>query len=347
MNARKNPRKSAKSAEIRVPCPCRNNPLLKRGVVIKHLFIVNPAASKLRGKVEAQLASIHSFFAGYPHMRYEIHVSRWERDALCVIRQYAAKAKELLRVHVMGGSGTLSEALDSTVNLPNIQIAAYPLGHENIFLRYFGFDKMHLFSSIRSQVVSGTTLVDAIKCGHRYGLCQGVVGFEALSASERVFISENNSRRQDLAYFITILKKIFADENFGHEYKIELDGKQLDGSYLSVRIANGTYSKKSKINSADLYPSDGFFDIYFTKKVSRLHFLSSLRVFLTGNYKNAPELFSCYRGKKISISSESIMNMNIDDKPFYGSSVEFEILPNAVDFVCPGGIDIKEVRSDG
>jgi len=276
-------------------------------------------------------------------MRYEVHVSRWERDALCVIREHAQNAKELLRVHVMGGSGTLSEAVDSTINLPNIQIAAYPFGHENIFLKYFGADKTHLFSSIRSQVVSGTTLVDAIRCGERYGLCYGVVGFEALSATEAISISESNLRHQDMSYFFTMFKKLFYDEHFGQEYKIELDGKQMDGSYLSIRIANGSYYSKSKKHFADAYPNDGFFDVYFMKKTSRFTFLSNIRKYLAGNYRKTPELFSCYRGKKISISSDITMNMTIDDKPFYGTSTEFEILPYAIDFVCPGGIEIKEV----
>jgi diacylglycerol kinase family enzyme len=278
-------------------------------------------------------------------MRYEVHVSRWERDALCVIREHARNAKELLRIHVMGGSGTLSEAVDSTINLPNIQIAAYPFGYENIFLRYFGVDKTHLFSSIRSQVVSGTTLVDAIRCGERYGLCHGVVGFEALSASEAISISESNLRHQDVSYFLTMFKKLFYDEHFGQEYKIELDGKQLDGSYLSIRIANGSYYTKSKNHLADAYPNDGFFDVYFMKKMSRITFLSNIRKYLAGNYRKTPELFSCYRGKKLLISSDIGMNMTIDDKPFYGTSAEFEILPYAIDFVCPGGIEIKEVSN--
>ena len=103
---------------------------------IKHLFIINPIAHKVKGRLNLVTESIHAFFEEYPHIGYDIHVTRWERDALGVIRRQVTDTRELLRVHVMGGSGTLFEAVNSAVGLANAQIAAYPFGRQNSFLRY-------------------------------------------------------------------------------------------------------------------------------------------------------------------------------------------------------------------
>jgi len=277
-------------------------------------------------------------------MRYEVHVSRWERDAFSIIREHAVNAEELLRVHVMGGSGTLSEAVSAIVNLPNIQIAAYPFGNENTTIRYFGTDKMHLFTSIRSQVLSSTTPFDAIRCGHRYGISHGIVGFEATAGREGMVIYENSSLlSQDAAHFLAAAKKLFRKQIFAQEYKINLDGNQLDGTYASVLIANGPCYAKNMTPAVDAHPNDGLFDVYIMKRISRLTFLSIARKYLSGNYKKIPEIISHHRGTKISISSDSIMTMIVDDKPFYEKEAEFEILPYAVDFVCPGGIDVAKL----
>jgi diacylglycerol kinase family enzyme len=277
-------------------------------------------------------------------MRYEVHVSRWERDAFSVIRHHAVCADEMLRIHVMGGSGTLSEAASATINLPNVQIAAYPMGNENIFLRYFGNNNMHLFASVRSQVLSGTTPIDAVRCGSRYGLFQGIVGFEAVSARDGFSMYEANPfLNQDVAYFLSGVKNVFSKKIGGQEYKINLDGEELSGTYISMLIANGPCYAKNMSPASDAHPNDGMLDVYIVKKISRLTFLMILRKYLSGNHRKITEYVSHYRCKKIAVSSEKVMTLLLDSNPFFEHETDFEILPYAIDLVCPGGIDVEKL----
>jgi diacylglycerol kinase (ATP) len=281
-------------------------------------------------------------------MRYDIHVTRWERDALCVAREHAEKAKELLRIHVMGGTGTFSEVINGIVTLPNIQIASYPFGNENTFLQYFGVDKVHLFSSIRSQVYSDTTPLDVIRCGHKYAISHGLVGFEAAVGREGAEMYDKRTIfHQGAAYIIAAVKTAFGNWMLGQNYSVDVDGKKLDGIYISMLIANGPCYSRNMSPAVDAHPNDGFLDIYLTKKMPRVKFMSIVRKYLSGNYFKIPEYIEHYKGKKISVSSETVMSVYLDDKPSYVNSIGYEVLPYAVDFVCPGGIDIDKLTWNG
>jgi diacylglycerol kinase family enzyme len=291
--------------------------------------------------------SIHAFFQEYPHLQYDVHVSRWERDALCVVRKYAMEADELLRVHVIGGSGTLSEVINGMVGLPNVQLAAYPYGNENIFLQYFGADKIHLFESIRSQVFSGTIPIDVIKSGHRHGIAQAMAGFESAAAHEGLRLYENKViPRQNIAHLFSAVKTVFSHWAQGRTYKIDLDGQSLDGDYVSILIANGPVYARNMNPAVDAHPNDGILDVYLMKKIPRFARLSifwNMRKYLSGNYRKLPNVILHHRGAKISVSSEDVMSLILDDNPFSANFSEFEVLPYAIDFVCPGGIDVDKL----
>ncbi|MDR0271903.1 MAG: hypothetical protein LBI27_01105 [Clostridiales bacterium] len=312
-------------------------------VDIKHLFIVNPVSQRIRGRVNTVISGIHEFFKGYPHMRYVIHVTRWEMDAVCVVRQHASGAKEMLRVHVMGGSGTLAEVIGSTIRLPNIQIAAYPMGGENSLLRYFG-EKTHLFNSIRSQVLSETTPLDSLCCGHRYGVSHIVIGFEGVVGREGLALHERSPYvRHYTAFLLAVFKTIFSSKVYGQEYKINLDGKEVEGEFISILVANAPFYAKKMHPAVDAHPNDGVFDVYLVKRMSRLKFLLSMRAYLSGNHKKLADIVTHYTGTKISISSDKTMSLILDDKPFLAKSADIEILPYSVDLVLPGGIDISNI----
>jgi diacylglycerol kinase family enzyme len=312
---------------------------------IKHLFVVNPVAKRVKGSLNAIIENIRAFFNEYPHMRYEIHVTRWERDALCVIRQHAMKADELLRVHIMGGTGTLSEAVNSAVNMPNLQLAAYPYGNENIFLQYFGADKTHMFSSIRGQVFSDTTPIDAIRAGNNYGISHGLVGLEAAVGKASLELYQRHTwLGQGFAHILAVIKTVYGQRVLGQEYKVDIDGRTLDGAYLSILVANGPCYAKHLSPAAGAHPNDGLLDIYLIKKVSRLKLFTVIRKYLSGNYAKASDVISHYRGRVLKLSAVAgEMNLILDDKAFYEKSFEYEILPYAVDFVCPGGIDVEKL----
>jgi len=312
---------------------------------MRHLFIINPAAKKVKGRVNAIKNEIDSFFKAHPDIRYDIYISAWCRDAVPFIRRYimedASPAPEVVRVHAVGGSGTLFEVVNGVIGLENVEIAAYPYGMANVFLRYFGDDKLRLFSEISSQVFGGSISIDVIRCGNNYGLSFGVVGFEASCATRGDRLIERGFST-DLSYMASALPNLMLDKNICQMYEVNIDGERLDGRYLSILIANTPCYGEKFHPAVDAHPDDGKLEIYLIKEYPRLKYLLTTADYLKGNYEKL-ETMRHYSGKKITLTAEETMCMNIDSETFYGMSAEFELLPGAVKFVCPEKIVLGEL----
>jgi len=284
---------------------------------IKHLFIINPVADKVKGRVDAVTHWILDFFKGYPHLNYDIHITRWDRDALGVIRRYAEKTDELMRVHVMGGSGLLFEAVNGVVGLPNTHIAVYPFGRHNEFLKQFAKDT-EPFSSLRSQVFSGTVPVDLIKCESFYGIVSLAVGFEAVAY-------KHLSDKEHGSAFAEAVKLLLRGKEINRNYFVSLDGKNLDGEYSSFKAVN-LLSRRD----------DGYIDVYSVKRMPRLALFAILNNLLSENYRKLNMFVTHYRGRNFSLSSGKVSALNLDGQILYEKDIECEVLPCAVEVVNPG-----------
>ena len=62
-----------------------------------------------------------------------------------------------------------------------------------------------------------------------------------------------------------------------------------------------------------------------------------------GNYRRMRNMVLHYRAKKIKVSSDEVMCMSVDGEHFYRTSIEYEVIPQAVRFVCPVSIDLKKL----
>jgi len=312
---------------------------------MRHLFIINPAAKKVKGHVNAIKNEIVNFFKAYPDLHYDIYLSSWCRDAVTFIRRYimedTSSTPATVRVHAIGGSGTLFEVVNGVIGFDNVEIAAYPYGIENVFLRYFGDDKLALFSVIKSQVFDGTIPIDIIRRGNNYGISYGIVGFEASCAVKGDRMIEWGLPA-DFSYIASALSGFLFDKNLCHSFEVDIDGQRLDGRYLSILIANSPCYGEKFYPAVDAHPDSGKLEFYLIKEYPRLKYLVTTADYLKGNHDKLETMLHC-SGKRITISAEETICMNIDNEPFYGTSAEFELLPGAVKFVCPEKINLGEL----
>ncbi|MCL2086717.1 MAG: hypothetical protein FWH05_03885 [Oscillospiraceae bacterium] len=312
---------------------------------MKHLFIINPVARKVRGKLGALTERLDSFFKEYPAVNYQVHVTRWERDALGVIRRHAAESAELLRVHVMGGNTTVFEAINGVMGLPNTQLAIYPMGAQNSFLRYFGKNKIHLFLSLRSQVFSRTVPIDAFRCGNNYGILQATIGLEAKANFNGLKILEKRALPGELAYALGALGFIFKKEEFEHEYAIKIDdGEERAATYSSIMASNAPCSGKTLDPAPLAQPNNGFLDLQFLRNITRLNLVPTLFKYLFNKTQKIRPSKKCSSVFVSSTSSTSPLLVGVDGHIFYENNVELQVLPYAVDFVLPPGVKLFEGR---
>jgi len=290
---------------------------------MKHLFIVNPVAYKVKDRINAINGKILAFFEEYPYLNYDIHITRWERDALGVIRRYAEKSDEFIRVHVMGGTGTLFEAVNGVVGLPNAHIAAYPFGRDNRFLVNFA-DDIEPFSSVRNQVFSGTVPVNLLKCGDSYGIVGLSAGLEAM-AYRNVKIKGKGS------VYAEAVKLVLKNDGVYESYDIMLDGQEIGGDFASLKAANA---------SGD--PKENAFVFYSVKSMPRLKLLPILKKYLAGGNRKIKGV-TRRKGREAVIASLNgdAAALKIDGQLLFERSVVCEVLHYAVDMVRPGGMSLS------
>jgi len=309
---------------------------------MRHLFIINPAVKKIKGKIKPVKDRITSFFSGYPKIKYDIYVSQWCRDAVMFIQEYAAGVKnEILRVHSIGGSGTLFEIVNSVAGLPNVEVAAHPYGKANTFLRYFGRKNMKLFYSLASQVFGRTVPMDVVRCGNNYGISYGMTGIEAYAnALGDKWIA--SGLPIDMSYMLAGVYYLLSDK-VSQKYFIEIDGSKIEGDFISVIAANAPCYGKNLYPAIDAHPDDGLLDVYVFKNASKIKLLRCVPLHTSGKYRKLSGLVSHYRAIKVKLSSNEVMCMSIDSENFYGTSIEYELVPNAIHLVLPDEIDLKKL----
>jgi diacylglycerol kinase family enzyme len=308
---------------------------------MRHLFIVNPKALMLRGRTDEICREIRSFFAKYPEIVYFIHVTRWKRDAVGFTRRFVSGAAEIVRVYAVGGMGTLFEVLNGIIGMPNVQVTSWPFGVDNSFLFYFGKDKIERFHSLRNLVFSGTVSLDVIRCGNNYGICAGYMGLEAIASSQGDRIIE---RVDALTEFLGNHSAVYVAAALYHgikrdteqSFKLVLDGLPLHGNYISILIANQPYYGNGLRPAPEAEPDDGTLDIYVTRAVSGIQFIPMALDYVQGHYYRWPQSIHHFRGKKLAVSSDQMIPICIDGELFYDTAIEYEVVPQAVDFVCPG-----------
>jgi len=309
---------------------------------MRHLFIINPAAKKINGRTKPVKDKISAFFAKHPENKYDVYVSEWSRDSVMFIQDYiAGVTDETIRVHAIGGTCTLFEVVNSVVGLPNVEIASYPYGKANSFLKYFGIKNEKLFFSMESQVFDKAVPMDIIRCGNNYGICYGMAGIEAYAS----VIGENWIEKGlpgDISYMLAGLVMILSGKA-GQNYFLEIDGNIVEGDFASVMIANAPCYGLNMYPAIDAHPDDGTLDVYAFKNASRMKLLTCITGYTHGKYRDLPDLALHYRAKKIKLSSDEVMCMSVDGEHFYGTSIEYEIMPKAVRFVCPGKIDLMKL----
>jgi diacylglycerol kinase family enzyme len=259
-----------------------------------------------------------------------------------LIQDYVAGVTgEIVRIHSIGGTGTLFEVVNSVAGLPNIEVAAHPYGKANAFLRYFGNKNVKLFQSLKSQVFDKAVPVDIIRCGHNYAICyviSGVEGYANVLGDKWI----ENGIPVDISYMLAGVVMILKGK-CGQNYFIEIDGGKIEGDFASVLVANVPCYGKNMYPAIDAHPDDGLLDVYVFKNAPKIKILSRIPAYTHGKYRNMPDFVSHYRAKKLKLSSDEVICMSLDSERIYGMSMEYEIMPKAVRFVCPDEIDLMKL----
>ncbi|MFP3089168.1 hypothetical protein LQZ21_02435 [Treponema sp. TIM-1] len=318
-----------------------------------HLFVINPKSFPLQTDRSRILSRIEDYFKKNPGPEYTIHISRYPRDAVSVIRNQIGRMDpdRILRVYALGGDGIIFDCLNGIIGAPNTELALMPYGTGSDFVRSFGDEHYEEFRNIELQITSPVIPTDVIHCGNNCALNFCMVGLEAASVIRTLSLNRRFEKLRfrfsalnSLFYVIGGVRAAFDQSVIGQRYEIDADGEDLSGDYSLINIANGPCYGSGKSPVITAVPDDGKLDMIIGQKVSSLQVLRFITGYLKGHYYKYPSLCSLRRVKKVSISSESPLLVNLDGEAFFDSELTIEIIPRAVRIVTVNNLAYRRRR---
>jgi diacylglycerol kinase family enzyme len=289
------------------------------------------------------LSQIDAYFKKNPGEEYTIHISRYPRDAVSVIRTRIGHigTDRILRVYALGGDGIIFDCLNGIIGAPNTELALMPYGTGSDFIRSFGNEHYEEFRNIELQVTSPVISTDVIHCGNNCALNFCAVGLEAASVIRTLSLNRYFEKARfhfpvlnSLLYIIGGMVAAFDRDIIGQRYKIDADGEDVSGAYSIINIANGPCYGSGKSVVTTAVPDDGKLDMLMVREVGSLQILRLISEYFKGRYYKYPSLCSLRRVKKVSIRSEFPLLVNLDGEAFFDSELTIEIIPRAVKIVA-------------
>lgn len=302
------------------------------GQIMKHLFIINPAAGKYDHTYQLK-EEIVPLMQKYG-LDYELAVTREPRHAVEIVKQ-AAAGGEALRVYACGGDGTLNEVVNGAAGLSNVSVTQYPIGSGNDFIKIFGPGKEQFFE-LENLLHPETSAVDLIECNGRYSINICSMGFDARIGTQvgrykrLPFI--NGTGAYALSAFSNFIKGIHK------HYKITIDDQIFDGRFSLICICNGQWYGGMFNPVPEALPDDGLLDILLVKAVSRLTVASIIGKYAKGRYRDYPDLISHFQSRTVTVQCDKPGPINCDGELLLSDRAVFSLSNQKVNFFYPQGL---------
>ncbi len=301
---------------------------------MKHVIIINPIAG-VKNQISKIEAQVNEAFKG---LDYEIYITKHSGDAHEYVLNY--DKSEEVRFYACGGDGTLNEVATALVGIKNADVACYPIGSGNDFMKYFG--KKEDFLNFDNLINGVSTEIDVIKYNNEYAINIFNIGFDA-----SVVVAQRKIKKWPLmtgksAYNIGVVACLLKKMNY--KVKIKVDGQEVySGKMLLAAVANakcygGGYYCAPKADVAD-----GILNLCAIKKISRLKLATLIKVYKAGEHLDNPKLEKYvlyYTGKEFEFEIEKPLYYSKDGESGKSNVYKLNVVPKSVNFVVPK-FDIK------
>lgn len=276
-----------------------------------HIFILNPYAGirmytdDLRQKLE-YIPDLDYFILGVRDSDDEAEVVRRALDIF---------EGEKLRFYVCGGSGTFQKVLDGFDNLSDVEVAYFPCGIANGFLKNFGEDASR-FENVEELIHGDVIDIDYIKTNH--GVCVNSFSFgfdshiNSTIESVRPFRSFGTMVPYNIALWRSLTFSGSLDVNIttddGSFYGKTLEGFFGNGAYLTGGLCMGETSLTDGLGNIVLLPSGCSFGMLSsvrqlrrknTKFIEKKNMLKSVSTKIEVSSRNNHQIYACLDGNVI------------------------------------------------
>ena len=303
-----------------------------------HIFIINPFAGHktFADDLRTKLSTVKNLDYFVFNTRYKGYETELVRKILHIFEG------EKLRFYCCGGSGTMCNMLNGFDSLDDVEVAFFPCGLTNDFLKVFGSDESR-FHNIEELINGDVIKVDYIKTNHGISLNSLSTGMDSNCLRKMNDFRIYRFISKDVPYTLATLYSIFVSRP--HEYEITLDGTPINGKFAEIFIGNGCIFGGNMFFAKDTCVNDGkaISRIVINKRAFTL--IPELLDLQNKKYDKIEKNMMCGECSRITIkrSSGSPFSINQDGDLIENVTVcEAEIVHKGLNFVVPKGVKVRE-----
>jgi diacylglycerol kinase family enzyme len=229
--------------------------------------------------------------------------------------------------------------LNGFESLKDVEIAFYPCGLSNDFLKVFGEENLSYFQDIEELICGETIDVDYIQTSH--GICVNTfsTGIDADMGPRTERYRSLYMLGKQFPYTLSLLNSIFLYKP--RELELDIDGVKVEGSFSELVFGNGFVMGGNLYFGDSENVTDGIGNYCLARSDDGVSLVSKLLTLKKRDYEKLKQVTSCGNWKKLKLKSKDGMPVaiNQDGEIVDGySEWEAEIVPNGLHFVIPRGM---------
>ena len=301
-----------------------------------HIFIVNPYAGQ---KTFAD--DLRTKLVGIKGLNYFVFNTRYAGYEIELVQKIQRIFEgEKLRFYCCGGSGTMRNMLNGFENLKEVEVAFFPCGLTNDFLKIFGKDEKR-FHQIEELINGDTISVDYIQTNHGVALNTVSVGMDSnnrLLFEKYRMLSVFN---EQMPYNLSLLLSLFFSKS--DAYELYIDEKRVEGNFTEIILGNGNVLGGNLFFSRKADITDGIASCSLIPDVQGISLLPLLSAMQKSDYDKVEKDLSCYECRQIRIlrKDRASFSMNLDGELIQnGSEWSAHIVRQGLHLVVPRGVRI-------
>jgi len=322
---------------------------------MKHLLIVNPKSGNAeeRSKFEAL---INASFKG---LDFQIHYTSGPKEATAFLRKTLKNNNDITRVYACGGDGTVHECVNGIIGFDNAELAIYPDGTGNDFIKVyapvknykdivFGKSATKRFLDFNKLINGEAKPIDVSKINSEsleedlYSVNVINFGFDAIVGAMGNYYKDHGipadakKNEKDNPYVYALNHDAMKRGRF-NDTIVYADGEKLNdkqillGTISQGQFVGGEFWCAPKSNN-----SDGLMDICVLKTMTFLGLGLIINPYKQGKLLKKPHKKVVYRrAKQAVIDAPQDIDVCVDGEMIKGKHFEIEIVPAAIKLVIP------------
>lgn len=301
-----------------------------------HIFIINSFAGQkmFAEELRKQLNALTGFEFYIFNTRYEGYETTLIRKILKIFEG------RKLRFYCCGGSGTMRKMLDGFDDFSTAEVAFYPCGLTNDFLKMFGKDEKRFHDIV--ELINGDVIkIDYIKTNHGIALNTLSTGLDSNCVDKMNDYRILRFINGNLPYTFATLYSIFISKTL--EYEVTLNGVSYIDKFAEIFIGNGCVFGGNMHFAKTTCINDGKAIYTLSRNKRGFSIIPTLLALTQEKYHEFSQLMQCgdCRTVRIKRTDDSPFTINLDGDLVKNITLcEASVVHQGLNFVVPKGVTV-------